>query len=324
MRRIVKVLVVCSGNTSGGEEFILKIHQAFIYEQEQSLKNYGVLVDYFIIRGKGIIGYLKHFPKLKNELKKNYELIHAHNGLCGLISNLQRKIPVITTYHGSDINLIHLRVISYFAILLSARNIFVSKKQYLKSLIKRNIDIIPCGVDLNAFKPEERSHSKNKLKFSLNKQYILFSSAFSIRIKNKALADFAFRYLGQNEIELLELKNKSREEVSLLLNGCELLLLTSFSEGSPQIIKEAMACNCPIVSTDVGDISDVIGETVGCYICSFDPIDVADKVKMAMVFSLEKGRTNGRNRIIAMGLDSDNIAKRIMNVYTNVLVKRNK
>jgi len=317
----VKVLVVCSGNTPGGEEFKLEIHQAFIYEQEQSLKNFGVQVDYFLIKGKGILGYLKHYSKLKEELKKNYDLIHAHNGLCGLISNLQRKIPVITTYHGSDINLFHLRVISYFSILLSAWNIFVSKKQYLKILIKRNIDIIPCGVDLNVFKLKDKSDSKFKLSLSEKKKYILFSSAFSVKIKNKPLVNSALTYLVNDNIELLELKNKSREEVSLLLNSCELLILTSFSEGSPQIIKEAMACNCPVVSTDVGDVRDVIGETDGCFICSFDPGDVADKIKLAMIFSGKTGRTNGRERIIELGLDSDKIANRIMSVYNRVLLK---
>jgi glycosyltransferase involved in cell wall biosynthesis len=317
----VKVLVVCSGNTPGGEEFNLKIHQAFIYEQEQSLKRFGVQVEYFLIKGKGILGYLKHYAKLKKELTKNYELIHAHNGLCGLISNLQRKIPVITTYHGSDINLLHLRLISYFAIFWSARNIFVSKKQYLKSLIKRNIDIIPCGVDLTVFKLMDKSNSKNVSNLSDQKKYILFSSAFSIKIKNKSLVNSAFKYLIKEDIELLELKDKTREEVSLLINSSELLILTSFSEGSPQIIKESMACNCPIVSTDVGDVRDIIGETEGCFICSYDPEDVANKVKLALSYSHDNRRTNGRERIIEMGLGSDKIANRIISIYQNVLQK---
>jgi glycosyltransferase involved in cell wall biosynthesis len=317
----VKVLVVCSGNTPGGEEFNLKIHQAFIYEQEQSLKSFGVQVDYFLIRGKGILGYLKHYSKLKKELSKNYELIHAHNGLCGLISNLQRKIPVITTYHGSDINVLHLRLISYFAILWSSRNIFVSKKQYYKSLIKRKIDIIPCGVDLTVFKMMDKTVSKRILNLSDNNKYVLFSSAFSIKIKNKPLVNSALKYLVNEDIQLLELKDKTREEVSLLINSCELVILTSFSEGSPQIIKESMACNCPIVSTDVGDVRDIIGDTEGCFICSYDPEDVAEKVKLALTYSHENGRTNGRERIIEMGLGSDKIANRIISIYQTVLKK---
>ena len=75
-----------------------------------------------------------------------------------------------------------------------------------------------------------------------------------------------------------------------------------------------MACNCPIVSTDVGDVKEVIGKTEGCYITSFDPKDVAEKIKMALDFGK---RTNGRNHI--KHLEINNIAKKIINVYEHVL-----
>jgi teichuronic acid biosynthesis glycosyltransferase TuaC len=68
-----------------------------------------------------------------------------------------------------------------------------------------------------------------------------------------------------------------------LLNAADLLLLTSLTEGSPQVIKEAMACNCPIVATDVGDIREIIGYTDGCYITTFKPSDVAVKIQAAFL-----------------------------------------
>ncbi len=77
-----------------------------------------------------------------------------------------------------------------------------------------------------------------------------------------------------------------------------------------------MACKCPIVSTDVGDVKDVIGNTEGCYLTKFDPQDVAEKIKIALEFG---ERTNGRERIIEAGLDSKTIAKRIVGVYRKVL-----
>jgi glycosyltransferase involved in cell wall biosynthesis len=92
--------------------------------------------------------------------------------------------------------------------------------------------------------------------------------------------------------------------------------LTSFHEGSPNVIKEAMACNCPIVSTDVGDVKDVIGNTEGCYITTFDLQDVIRKIKMALDFGK---RTKGRERIMQAGLDSKTIANRIIDVYHQVL-----
>ena len=96
----------------------------------------------------------------------------------------------------------------------------------------------------------------------------------------------------------------------------ELVILTSLWEGSPNVIKEAMACNCPIVSTNVGDVRWVIGDTEGCYITSFDPEDVAEKIKLALEFGK---RTNGRDRIIELGLDSETIAKRLIDIYSKVL-----
>jgi len=80
--------VVFSGNPPAGEEFNLRIHQAFIYEQAETLKNNGLEIEFFSIKGKGFIGYLKNLPKLRKEISKGYNLLHAHNGLCGLISNL--------------------------------------------------------------------------------------------------------------------------------------------------------------------------------------------------------------------------------------------
>jgi teichuronic acid biosynthesis glycosyltransferase TuaC len=315
----MKVLIVCSGNAPKEEQFDLKIHQAFIYEQVQALTHFSIEFEYFFIRGKGLIGYFKHIPILRNELKKHYELIHAHNGLCGLIANLQKKIPVITTYHGSDINIRLLRWISYAAILLSFQNIFVTESQYRKSIIKRKSNIVACGVDITEFQPFNKQKAIQVIALNGTKKYILFSSSFSNKIKNQSLAKTALKLLNIANVELLELKGKTRKEVSLLLNSCELLILTSFSEGSPQIIKEAMACNCPIVSTDVGDVREVIGNTEGCYITSFDPADVAEKIKLALEFSGSKGRTNGRQRIFELGLDAESIAKRIIEVYDKVL-----
>jgi glycosyltransferase involved in cell wall biosynthesis len=96
------------------------------------------------------------------------------------------------------------------------------------------------------------------------------------------------------------------------MNAADVALMTSFSEGSPQFIKEAMACNLPIVSVPVGDVSEIMNHIDGCYICTYQKEDVAEKLKMALDFGK---RTNGRHRILELGLDSETVAKKIIEVY---------
>ena len=103
------------------------------------------------------------------------------------------------------------------------------------------------------------------------------------------------------------------------MNASDCVLLTSFSEGSPQFIKEAMACNCPIVTTNIGDVNWVLGNTDGCYLTSFEPEDVAEKIKLAIEFRETHRHTRGRERIIELGLDSIPVAKRIIEVYEKVV-----
>jgi glycosyltransferase involved in cell wall biosynthesis len=105
------------------------------------------------------------------------------------------------------------------------------------------------------------------------------------------------------------------------LNAADVLVQTSFAEGSPNVIKEAMACNCPIVATPVGDVQEIIGDTEGCYLCSFDPIDL--KYKIEKVLRAGK-RTSGRDRILRIGLDMETITNRLLNLYNEVVTDGNK
>ena len=308
----MKLLIVCSGNA---ENFDFKIHQAFIYEQIEAVKKkYKIEYDTFFIKGGGILGYLKNLSGLNSKIKSYLpDIVHAHFGLSGLLACFQRKTPVIITFHGSDGHLPQVRFLSKIAARLSQYNIYVS--QVVNKLIfeNRRDAVIPCGINLEAFYPIEMKISRENLRMDSEKKYIIFGSSFSNEVKYARLAFSAIEKSGEN-CELIELENRSREEVNLLLNACNLLLLTSFSEGSPQIIKEAMACNCPVVATDVGDIREVIKGTDGCYITSFDPEDVAEKIKLALQF---KGRTNGRKKI--QHFDNDLIAEKVYNVYEQIV-----
>ena len=315
----MKVLVVNSGNFPH-PELNFPIYQAFIYEQLVALSDYNVKFEIYYIKGRGIFGYLKNIYRLRKKINsEKFDLVHAHVGYSGIIAIIASSFlaPLIITLHGSDINdKIENILISFFSCFKGCR-IFVSKRLFEKSLLKYRRDkIIPCGIDLDVFFPEEMQNCRIKEGLNDHQKYVLFPAKFENKIKNSSLAKTVIKLID-DEIELVELKNRSREEVRTIINAVDVVLLTSFSEGSPQVIKEAMACNCPIVATDVGDIKKVMGDTEGCFITSFVPEEVAEKLKMALAFG---GRTNGRYRI--KQFDNKLIAAQVYDVYKNVVAKR--
>lgn len=290
----------------------------FVVEQVKAIQAYNINVVYFEVIGKGIGGYLKNIRELKAKIQEfKPDVIHAHYGLSGLLANLQREVPVVTTYHGSDINIPKIRRLSKIAIRLSKFNIFVSEKT--KNLVnsKVNSELIPCGIDLNLYDSLERSIVRKKYNFAENEQLVLFAGAFDNQVKNSKLAKDAVSLLPN--VKLIELKGYTRQQVIELIYAVDIFLMTSFSEGSPQVIKEAMACNRPIVSTNVGDVEWVMGDTNGCYICFYDPQDCADKIKQALEFSENNSQTNGCKRIEDLGLDNKIVAKKIIEIYKNVI-----
>jgi glycosyltransferase involved in cell wall biosynthesis len=301
----------------------------FVQEQVESIKKLGVEFEYYNVQGKGISGYLENVKPLRYKLRTyKPDMIHAHYGLSGLLSLLVKgKKPLITTFHGNDINTLHPlnnlktnwnKILSGIVHFGDDHSIFVTRdiaNQIKSKLVKS--DIIPCQVNLDTFYPVDKDVAKKQLNMSTSKRYILFSSSFRTSIKNYTLAKQACLHF--DNLELIELTGFTRQKVNLLLNACDLALLTSFNEGSNQFLKEAMACGRPIVSTKVGDSEWIIGKTEGCFSTSFDSKEVIINIQKALDFSQIKGYTKGRERIIELGLDSETIAKRVFEVYKKVL-----
>lgn len=289
----------------------------FIIEQVESIKRLGVETDYYGVHGKGISGYLSNRNSLKLKIREYCpDLIHAHYGLSGLLANLQRTVPVVTTYHGSDVHALGKNLFfSRAAMWLSAYNIFVSDKlQMLSGYHGSKQRVIPCGVDTTAIFPVERSEARKRLGWEADGKYVLFAGAFDNNVKNFQLAKEATTNIP--DVQLMELRGYNREQVNLAMNAANCLLMTSLREGSPQVIKEAMTCGTPIVSVNVGDVKDKISGVTGCFITSYDAHDVADGIKKALAFA---GKTNGQQRILELGLTNELIAKEILNIYKNIV-----
>lgn len=303
----MRILIVASGNT--------KAVSPFIIEQVESLKKIDIHIEYFLIKGKGWTGYLKSLSKLKKKIKnKKFNLIHAHYGLSGLLATLQRKIPVIITFHGSDININKNYKWSFIASRLSSKNIFVHKDQPKKLKVMLNEkDIIPCGINLKIFQPKDKIALRKKLNWDQNKVYILFSSSFDKPVKNVNLAYKSTQNIKNSE--LIELKNYTKIELSNLMNAADLLLVTSFSETGPLIVKEAIACNCPVVSTDVGDVKEIIVKRKNSFVTSYNPKEIEAVIKK--VIKLKKPVP--KDELTFQEYDLNYAAQRIKVVYQECL-----
>ncbi len=293
----------------------------FIIEQGEAIRRCGVEVDYFAVEGNGLLSYFtqrKSLMRKINEFKP--DLIHAHYGLSGITAVLQSKVPVVTTFHNGETLSFSSNILSSLFSLRTKFMVYVAQHIYDLAYLKRkkNYVILPCGVDLHECVITEKEVARKELNFSPDKKYILFGGAFANLRKNYPLLKEGIDLLKRDDIEVLEMKGLSRLQISKILSACDLFALPTKSEGSPQALKEAMACNCPIVATDVADIKHLLGNLDGHYLCSFDPKDVAEKVEKALSFT---GRTKGRERIIELGLTNDLVAKKLVEIYTQILNK---
>lgn len=288
----------------------------FITEQVDALETQGVECRYFGVDGNGIAGYLRQIPKLRKAIRAfRPDIIHAHYGLCGLLANCQWRIPVVTTYHGSDINDPWVLGFSKRSIRCSRFNIFVSQKNVDIARPRKDYALIPCGISLEDYPVIDKADARRRMGLEPSAKYVLFAGAFDNPVKNALLAKEAMERVPQ--AELLELKGFTRLQVATLMQAVDAFLMTSITEGSPQVIKEAMACGCPIVSVDVGDVRERIEGMDGCFIAGRDPEALAHSLREALAF---EGRTPGRPAIEMNGLSNDVIAARIISVYEKVLL----
>lgn len=310
----------------------------FIREQVEALREQGCECEYYHIKGKGMMGYLRAIPGLRRKIREwKPDVVHAHYGLSCLVANLAtRRVPVVSTYHGSDINVKSVRRFSKMAMWLSAWNVFVSKRNMaLAGAVEgKKCSLIPCGISLSEDQLQTREEARKALGWKADEKKVLFAGAFDNDVKDPELAMDAIASLNDkmsrdkslneslalNDVELVELKGYTRQQVNTFMCAVDCLLMTSKTEGSPQVIKEAMACGCPIVSVDVGDVVERTEGVEGCFVVkSREPRDIAEALKKAIAF---EGKTNGREKILEYGLTNELVAKQLLDIYKKVRGQR--
>jgi teichuronic acid biosynthesis glycosyltransferase TuaC len=304
----------------------------FIREQVESLIQAGVDVDVFAFSGSGgAKSYLKAARAFQRRLhsvnQQPYDLVHAHYGLSGVIARMQTRYPVVVTFHGSDLlggvgdryqyTLLGaaVAVISNLVGLAATRCIVVADVQRPR-LWSRSAITIPMGVNLDLFKPMASQVAKERIGLDQDKRHVLFVAHPNNSTKRFDVAYAAVELIQDDDpdVELLPVYDTPHNQIPLYMNACDVLVLTSMHEASPCVIKEALACNLPIVSVNVGDVAERIHSVEGCYLCERTPQDVAYKLRQALV----GGRLiHGRERIRPLSLQ--NVAQTVIALYRQIL-----
>jgi glycosyltransferase involved in cell wall biosynthesis len=174
------------------------------------------------------------------------------------------------------------------------------------------IFVVPNGVDFSFFRPIPRAQARKALGWDEHRSYILFVNNPQEPKKGYPLAAASIERLRAQgtEAELVIANRLSQTQVVQYINASNVLLLPSIHEGSPNIVKETMACNVPVVATDVGDVAQVVGHTKGCRVCPRDPDALAAALKEALLLT---GPTTGRADIAH--LECSVVAKQVISVY---------
>jgi glycosyltransferase involved in cell wall biosynthesis len=313
-----------------------RVAQPFVKSQIQSIRQRGVKVDVFNIRGnEHRKNYFTAFFRLRKVMRKNcFDLVHGHYVYSGIVAASQFRVPSIVSFMGSDINGTlkangkpQLR--GYADIALShlleffIDGIVVKTNRMRKKLFRPSRSILlPNGVDLTVFHPVDQSLARRQLRIDEDpsQKYVLFVGGPSSPVnKGYDIAKKSIEILKEHNprIQLLTASGVPHNFINYYMNAADVMMLPSLQEGSPNVVKEAMACNLPIVSTDVGDVRELIEGVVGNRVVNRDPYAFAHAI--LEILKQEK-KTDSRDHIEHLRIE--NISETLIQFYDKLIRKK--
>ena len=290
---------------------------------KQGVERLGVEADYFPIGGtysrwNYVNAAAKFFMmSLRGELDK-YDIIHAHYGFHGVVARCQFRHPMVLSLMGSDVYRKWERQIA--RVLVHIVSAIIVPGAQMKALVDDYpAEVIPYGTDVDIFKPADQQTARTKLGLPKEKRLVLFPyNPARVYHKRPDIIEAAVKQIP--EAEMIVAYGKTSEQVAEYMNACDVLAMASSYEGSPGTIREALACNMPIVSVDVADVKMHISDVEGCYTCEREPNDMAAKLRLA--FADSQRLAHGRERALPYSLEV--CAARTIEVYNRILEKRRK
>lgn len=307
----MKVLFISSANKREGLNTIVK-------NQGKSLEEKGIDIVYFGIEGSGLKGYFKNISRLRKYLKTHkFDVIHAHYSLSGVVASLAGAKPLVVSLMGSDV--VYSRLFTLIAHFFSKYiwHTTIVKSAFLKEKIRNQKSIIiPNGVNTILFKPMDKTDCQKRIGWKNSKKHIFFPASKDRPEKNYQLAKKSIEAIRDFDIVLHGASGIKNEEMPLYYNAADAVLLTSIWEGSPNAIKEALACNRPIISTKVGDVPWLIADVKGCYLSENNYLSISNSI-IEVLKSDEK--RSGVEAISRLELKREQVAEKLIEVYRNAV-----
>src|SRR5258708_7367825 len=306
----------------------------FISRQVDFLRAAGVDVDVFRFRGDGNARrYAAAWLDVQGRLgRERYDLIHAQFGQSGLLA-LPKQLPLVVTFRGDDLE----GVLSNTTGRLTARgrllpllsrvvarraDATIVVSAHMKAFLPRAAQphVIPSGLDLERFRLLPQAEARRHLGLPPDRRLVLFVGSPTSSRKRYDLARRAVDIVGRSlPAELVLGWGVPHDQIPYYMNACDALVFTSRQEGSPNVVKEALACNLPVVSVAIGDVPERLRDLAGCEVCAdAEP----DTIAAGLVRALGRGqRIAGRERMLE--LDEHVITERVIGVYRSVLTHGN-
>lgn len=287
----------------------------YVRNQVDVLRNRGIECDVVAVPhsagsdGRSPLEYLRFCPQVRRRLSSEHDLVHANYGLTIPAALTQRQVPVVASLVGSDLMGGFGPVTSQVARFCD-EVIVVSEE--MAELLPRGAEVIPYGIDLDQFRPMDQDQARERVGWPTDRYCVLFPYHPDRGVKNYPLArqvvDQATATLGE-PVDLRVATGLDYAAMPAYMNAADALLLTSHREGSPSTVKEALACNTPVVSTPVGDVpmrlADVTPSALGTS---------ADELAAGLCAVVEADEeSNGRDAVADLGLER--MGERLLDVY---------
>jgi teichuronic acid biosynthesis glycosyltransferase TuaC len=294
----------------------------FVRDQVEALRAFGdidVELHSFDPPG-GIRPYLREALTLaRSHRGSHYDVVHSHYGLTGFCAlALRGTRSRVVTFHGDDLRLSKVAPISRLVARLSDLPATVSAGLARSEAAglggpgtRRRVAVLPCGIDLERLRPMPRREAREQLGLDPDGRYLLFPADPARPEKRVELA----RQLVPDGVELIHYDNTPPERVPLYINAANAVLVTSEREGFGLAPLEALACDVPVLATDVGIAPLALGGIAGTLCAPFQ----RDSWLRALAPHLDHAdpRIEGRSRAALFG--SRRMAERVACAYRDLV-----